>query len=205
MACRRYAVVTAALLVGLSATAFGASAWEAFPKGVFQQFGVVFDAEGLPNSAATWGYLQTIYGSIRYLHGGAALAWLGQGFVTLCAGIIVWFVWRSPTRYTLKAAILSTAALLASPYAFAYDMAAIAVPIAFLAKDQMRSGLLRGEQTILLGLFCAVLALLVIFRDPPDGVPFGSLPGIGPAVLVTLLIVILRRMFERAPEVSEAR
>jgi arabinofuranan 3-O-arabinosyltransferase len=187
------AAATAALFAGASFAAFGVSAWEAFPRGVFQQFGVVFEAEGLPDSAATWGYLQTVYGLIRYLHGGAALAWVGQGITALCAAIIVWFVWRSSTRYALKAAILSALALLASPYAFAYDMAAIAIPVAFLARDQMRCGMLRGEQTILLGLFCVILALLVIFRDPPDGIPFGSLPGLGPAVLIVLLSIILRR------------
>jgi hypothetical protein len=73
-------------------------------------------------------------------------------------------------------------------------MAAVAIPFAFLAKDQMRCGILRGEQTILLGLFSTVLALLVVFRDPPDGIPFGSLPGLGPAVLIVLLSIILRRI-----------
>lgn len=191
------AVATAALFTGVSMAAFGVSAWGAFPTGVFQQFGVVFEAEGLPDSAATWGYLQTVYGVIRYLHGGLALAWVGQGIIALCAAIIVWFVWHSPTRYALKAAVLSALALLASPYAFAYDMAAVAIPIAFLARDQMRCGMLRGEQTVLLGLFCATLALLVIFRDPPDGIPFGSLPGMGPAILIVLGIVILRRISRR--------
>ena len=37
---------------------------------------------------------------------------------------------------------------LATPYAFGYDMAAIAIPVAFLARDQIRCGLLRGEQTL---------------------------------------------------------
>ena len=198
------AVATAALLAAVSVAAFGASAWEAFPCGLLQQFGVVFEAEGLPDFAATWGYLQTVYGLIRYLHGGATLAWVGQGITALCAAIIVWFVWRSPTRYALKAAILSALALLASPYAFAYDMAAIAIPVAFLARDQLRCGLLRGEQIILLALFCAILALLVIFRDPPNGIPFGSLPGIGPAALITLSAVILRRTLRRAQELVTA-
>lgn len=188
------AVATITLLVGASVAAFGASAWEAFPRGLFQQFGVVLDADNLPDDVANWGYLQTIYGLIRYLHGGAILAWVGQAVVAVCAAFIVWQIWRSPTRYALKAALLSAAALLASPYAFAYDMAAIAVPVAFLARDQMCCGLLRGEQTILLGLFGVPLALLVIFRDPPDGIPFGSLPGIGPAVLIILLSVIWRRI-----------
>ena len=34
------------LLAGASVVAFGVSAWEAFPRGLFQQFGVVLDAEG---------------------------------------------------------------------------------------------------------------------------------------------------------------
>jgi hypothetical protein len=201
------AVATAALLAAASLAAFGASAWLAFPRGLFQQFGVVLEAEGLPDSVATWGYLQTVYGLIRYLHGGALLAWLGQGITALCAAIIVWCVWRSATRYALKAAILSALALLASPYAFAYDMAAIAIPVAFLARDQMRCGMLRGEQTMLLGLFCAIVALLVIFRDPPDGIPFGSLPAVGPAVLIILLSMIVRRILTlfRMTELSPSK
>ena len=196
------AIATTALFAGASIAAFGFSAWVAFPSGLFQQFGVVFEAEGLPDSAATWGYLQTVYGVIRHLHGGAALAWLGQGTAALCAGIIVWLVWRSSTRYALKAAILSATALLASPYAFAYDLAAIAIPIAFLARDQMRCGLLRGEQSILLGLFCSTFALLLIFRDPIDGTPFGRLPGVGPAILIMLLAVILRRTLRPARDMG---
>ena len=121
------------------------------------------------------------------------MAWAGQGSLTSCVAAIVWLVWRSPARYALKAAVLSTAALLATPYAFAYDLAALAIPVAFLARDQMRCGLLRGEQTILLGLFCAVLALLVALVDPRVGVTFGSLP-IGLAPLIGLFYITLRRV-----------
>jgi hypothetical protein len=188
------AVATSALLVGAAAAAFGISAWEAFPKGLFQQSRVVLEADGLPDAAAMWNSLQTVYGLIRYLHGGAALASLAQAMTALLLAALVWFVWRSPTRYSLKAAILSAAALLASPYAFAYDFAAIAIPVAFLASDQMRSGWLKGEQTILLVLFCATLALLAIFRDPPDSIPFGSLPGVGPALLMVLFALTVRRI-----------
>jgi hypothetical protein len=187
------AVTTFALLAGASIAAFGVSAWEAFPRGLFQQLGVVVDIEGGPQFAANWGYIQTVYGLIRYLHGSAAMAWAGQGSLTLCAAAIVWLVWRSPARYALKAALLSTAALLATPYAFAYDLAALAIPVAFLARDQMRCGLLRGEQTILLGLFCAVLALLIALVDPRVGVTFGSLP-VGLAPLVGLFYITLRRV-----------
>ena len=120
-------------------------------------------------------------------------------------GSIVWLVWRSELRYALKAAILSAAALAATPHAFAYDLAAIAIPIAFLASDQMRCGLLRGEQMILLSLFGTVLAILVIVADRPVGTTFGAVP-LGPVVVNTLLGLTLRRAFccsERSSASSE--
>jgi hypothetical protein len=95
--------------------------------------------------------------------------------------------------YSLKAATLSAAALLATPYAYAYDMAALAIPVAFLARDQLDHGLLRGEQTALLAMFGALLATFILtFGRNPDAVSFGSLP-LGPVVLITLLALILRR------------
>ena len=127
--------------------------------------------------------LQTAYGLIRTLGGNAALAWLAQGITTCAAAITVWLVWRSPVRYSLKAATLSAAALLATPYAHAYDLVAIAIPVAFLVRDQIGFGLLRGEQTILLALFGVSLA-----SNSADFLP------LGPIVLIALLGLILYRV-----------
>jgi arabinofuranan 3-O-arabinosyltransferase len=181
------AAVTAALLAAASIAAFGTGVWAAFPRQLVAQSNLNFfaDADG------DWGYLQSVYGLVRTLHGGAALAWLAHGTIALALAVIVWVVWRSPVRYALKAAVLSTAALIATPYAFAYDMAALAIPVAFLARDQTRRALLRGEQTILTVLFGGSLAVLVTFGDRPGGMTFGSTP-IGPLVTITLLGVILR-------------
>jgi arabinofuranan 3-O-arabinosyltransferase len=190
------AASTAVALAVASTAAFGVSAWDAFPQGVVEQFGVVLLAEG-QLYAADWGRLQSVYGLIRLLHGSGVLAWLGQAAMTLCAATTVWVVWRSRMRYALKAAVLSTAVLLASPYVFTYDLAIIAIPVAFLAGDQIRCGLLRGEQTLMLGMFAAVVLLLFIFRDPPDSITFGSLP-IGPVLLLALLGIALRRAFSHS-------
>jgi hypothetical protein len=182
------AAATAALLAGASVAAFGRGPWVAFPRGLVAQASLNLFAD----SDSNWGLLQTVYGLIRDLQGGAAVAWTMQGLAIVGVAIIVWSVWRSEVRYALKAATLSAAALIATPYAFAYDLAAVAVPIAFLASDQMRCGLLRGEQTILLALFGAVLTVLVIFADRPVGTTFGSIP-LGPVVMITVLGVVLRR------------
>ena len=187
------AAATAGIFAGISVAVFGIDAWTALPQELAAQTGEVLLAAGNDDPAAEWGYIQTVYGVVRSLNGGAALAWLVQGAVTSGAAIIVWLVWRSPVRYALKAATLAAAALIATPYAFAYDMAAIAVPAAFLAEDQMRHGFLRGEQTVLTGLFGASLAVLVAFGDRPGGITFGSTP-IGPLVMITLLGVIIRRV-----------
>jgi hypothetical protein len=193
------AAATAGIFAGISIAVFGIDVWEALPRQLAAQTGEVLWAGGTDDPAAEWGYVQTVYGMVRDLHGGAALAWLVQGSATAGVAIIVWLVWRSPVRYPLKAATLAAAALIATPYAFAYDMAAIAVPAAFLASDQMRHGFLRGEQAILIGLFATSLAVLVVFGDRPGGITFGSTP-IGPLVAIMLLGVIVHRA--RQPTVS---
>src|SRR5260370_9999849 len=81
---------------------------------------------------------------------------------------------------------------MATLYAHASDMAAFAIPVAFLASDQMRDGLLRGEQTIMVGLFGAILAVLFAFSAEPVGPTFGTVP-IGSIVTIAILGVILRR------------
>lgn len=182
------AAVTIAVLAGISIAAFGPGVWEAFPGELIAQTGVNFPAA--PD--ANWGYLQSVYGLTRALRGGAAFAWAAQGVIAVGVGVIVWLVWRSGVRYPLKAATLSAAALLATPYAFAYDMAAIVIPAAFLASDQLDRGVLRGEKTIWIALFGVPLAVLMTLGDKVGGPTFGGTPVSVFAVLL-LLGVILRR------------
>jgi hypothetical protein len=181
------AAVTAIFLVAASAAAFGVDGWVAFPRVLFAQ------GSGTMFASPDWGFLlQSVYGLILVLHGGAALAWLTQGVATAGVAIIVWLVWRSPVHYALKAATLSTAGLIATPYAFAYDLAAIAIPVAFLASDQIRCGLLGGEQTTMIVLFVASLAVIPTAGKAP----------VGAVILVALLCLILRRALRQREELG---
>jgi hypothetical protein len=181
------AALTAIFLAAASVAAFDVDAWVAFPRTLFAQ-----SSEAMFPSPE-WGFLfQTVYGLIRVLHGGAALALVAQGAAAVGVGVIVWLVWRSPVRYALKAATLSTAALIATPYALAYDLAAMAVPVAFLASDQIRCGLLRGEQTTMIALFVASLAVIPTTGKAP----------VGAVILVTLLCLILRRALRQREELG---
>src|SRR5262249_37176332 len=80
-------------------------------------------------------------------------------------------------------AVVSAAALIATPHAYAYDFTVTAIAVAFLAEDQIRFGPLRGEQAIAIAMFVAALAILI---------SFGSLP-LGSIIIITLLWLILRR------------
>jgi len=198
VACRQWraiasAGVAAALLAAVSIALFGSDAWAAFPNGFVEQSRL--NLGGGPDS--NWGYLQTVYGLIRSLHGSANTAWLVQGLTTLATAAIVWILWQSPVRYPLKAATLSAAALIATPYAFAYDMAAIVVPAAFLATDQLRRGLLWGDKAIWIMLFGAPLAVLVTLGDDRGGHTFGETP-VSLLSVIVLFGVILRRVRQPA-------
>jgi arabinofuranan 3-O-arabinosyltransferase len=179
------AALTAIFLAAASVAAFGVEAWAAFPRTLFAQGGETMF--GSPE----WGFLfQSVYGLILALHGGAALAWLAQGLAAAGLGVIVWLVWRSPARYALKAATLSAGALIATPHTLAYDLAAIAIPVAFLASDQIRCGLLRGEQTTLIALFVAGLTVIPTTGKAP----------VGAVIVVALLCLILRRALRHQEE-----
>ena len=174
------AAVTAVILTGASIAAFGTEPWVAFPQELAAHAnGTVFG-----NDTNEWGYFQTVYGLIRHLNGGPALGWVAQGLTTSGIAVIVWTVWHSSVRYPLKAATLSAAALIATPYAYGYDLAAIVIPFAFLAKDQIDRGLLKGEQTTMLGLFAASFSVL----------PTAGRSPIGALIMLTLFYLILRRV-----------
>ncbi len=88
------------------------------------------------HGAVGWGKLQSLYGFLRWLGVPNAAAWTAQAILAaaLAAGTAV--LWRSKTPFAVKAASLSAAAVLVTPYVFLYDLPVLAVPIAFLARER---------------------------------------------------------------------
>lgn len=185
------AVATTALLAGISIAAFAIDPWVGFPRQLLAQTDTVLIVG--PTQGADpglWGILQTAYGLSRYLGASPTIAWLAQGVASAVTGAVVWAVWRLPIRYTLKAATLSACALVATPYVQAYDLAAVAIPVVFLAKDQLSRGLLKGEQATALMLFAASLWMIpTVGRNP-----------IGALISLTLFGLILRRAVRQCDE-----
>ncbi len=175
------ATATTAILAGAATAAFGVAVWQQFFDAMIEAGQYTFAI-----GAVAWGKTQTIYGLIRAADGSAGLAWAAQIAVSLAVTIVVCRFCRRPAPYALKAAILAAGALIITPYEFTYDLAAIAVPIAFLARDRIARGPAAGE---LAGVGAVVAGLFLVSPATPV---LGSLP-LGPVMLLALIWMALRR------------
>jgi hypothetical protein len=156
------AALTAIAIALLSWFIFGAEGWRAFIDSVLVTGTVVF-AEG----RAGLSKLQSLFGLVRWLGGGMTIAWMLHGALLVACAVATSLLWRTPTAFEIKAAALATAALLATPYLYIYDLAVLAVPIAFLVRMGLRDGFLAYEFA---GLAATCLLILVFpFCDAPTG------------------------------------
>jgi arabinofuranan 3-O-arabinosyltransferase len=181
-------VTTLALAIAATAL-FGIEAWAGVPRELFTQAGL--SRVVAPDS--NWKFLLTLFGFIPNLQVATSLAYFAQGATAAGLVVVVWRVWRSPVSYALKAATLSAAALLAAPHVMTYDTAAIVIPAAFLASDQLHRGLLPGDKMFWILLFAAPLAVLITLGDNAHGSTFSTTP-VSLLSTVALFAVILRRV-----------
>jgi hypothetical protein len=139
-------------MIALSLIAFGTEAWQAFFHWMPITSRVV-----LGDGNADFSRLQSLFGLVRAHGGDQGLAWGAQGTLLLALVAATAWLWRSRAAYELKAAALSCAALLATPYLYMYDLVALTVPAAFLIRFALQRGFLAGEVA---GLSAAVALLL---------------------------------------------
>jgi hypothetical protein len=88
------------------------------------------------HGAVGWGKLQSLYGLLRWLDVPDAAAWTAQAILAAALAVGTAVLWRSKTTFAVKAAGLSAATVLVTPYVFLYDLPVLAVPIAFLARER---------------------------------------------------------------------
>jgi hypothetical protein len=137
----------------------------------------------LSQGAADWSKLQTAFGLTRMLGGSEALAWSMQAAIALAAAGAVALLWRSDVAYEIKAAALGTAAMLATPYLYVYDLVALAVPLAFLFRLGTTRGFLPYDIAAM-GLACLLILTFPFVKAP-----------VGFAALLIVAALIARRIF----------
>jgi len=100
--------------------------------------------------------MPTVYAAVA-LYTGPIAALAAQAVCTLVMAGLVWRTWARPDVDELgRWAVLALAGVLATPYLFHYDLAALIVPVCWLAREGLRTGFRAWEK----------LALAIFYWSP---------------------------------------
>ena len=174
------AAITAACLLAVSFAALGEGVWHAFAQSTTFTRTIV-----LEQGDTGWEKIQSIFSAARMWGGSVHLAYAIQIALAVALAASLAWLWRSDAAFELKAAALSVASLLATPYVLDYDLVAAGVAIAYFA----RLGLARGFRDYEISLLVAAWLVPLVTRGVAQltAVPLALL------TLLTLYGLILRR------------
>jgi len=128
----------------------------------------------------------TVFAVLRVAGVSISTAYLAHAIVAALAIACCAWLWRTNTRFEMSAAALPVATLMLQPYLVYYDLAWLALTIAFLTVDYARHGCDGWEKA-------ALLAGWLIPMQAFLAVPIQTMSQWAPAVLILLLAVIMRR------------
>ncbi len=171
-------------LSGLSFLVFGKATWAAFWQGA------PILTEQLAMGFCKWNLMPSVFAFVLSLGCNPTLAFVMQGAVSLGVLLGVAWVWRRSSTFHSRAAILILGALLFTPYLHVYDLAVLALPLAWLWENGLERGRLPGERLLLLAAFFMPPLIPIIYRM--DIIPEVKLQ-IGPLVLLPLFLMCLIR------------
>jgi hypothetical protein len=145
-------------------------------------------AAKLTNNPWYWSRMPTIYAGIRAAGGGTLIASTLQGIGMLGVIAGVYWVWSGNATAASRAAILILGILLFTGYAFTYDYALLAIPLAWLWQEGQTTGWLSQEKPLLL--WGWVMPAISVSMFNIAHWPFGvlMLP-----TTIALFILVLRR------------
>ena len=186
------AIVSAALLVGLTLAIWGWPVWQAFLDSLPLTRHVVIE-----QGATGWHKILSPFAAIRLWGGGIALAYGMQLAATLAAiAAVVWVSWTRK-RPELRNALVCAAVLIATPYVLDYDYVVLLPALAFLWLDGERHGFLPWDKTLMALVWAAPLAARQITQ-------FTYVP-IGLTTAVIIAVIALHRAMLRASPSRHSR
>jgi len=173
-------IISAGSLALLSALIFGLGTW----KACYQS--IPFTAELLNSGSVPWFKMPTIYAAIRLAGGGLLIAQVLQGIAMLSSIIMVSWTWLRISSPASRAVVLTLAILLCTPYAFDYDLAMLALPLAWLGWEaHVKGWIMRGEKVLLLiGWLMPIIAPIIA---KATNLQFG------PIILIALIVLAFKR------------
>lgn len=148
-------VVSAVLLAALATALFGVDAWRAFLDNAAFAVRVLELPGELP-----WVRMPTVQVAAMLLGAPLPVARGLQAVVGAIAAGVLCAIWARRSPIAARATALVAASLLATPFAFDYDLALYAIPVAFIGWE-IRSGR-GGGRALITAAWLAPLALPVI-------------------------------------------
>jgi hypothetical protein len=128
-----------------------------------------------------WSKMPTIFAAARSTGFNYHQAILVQGIAAMgVAGAVAW-TWYRDQPLPLRASVLVVGALLATPYAFEYDLALLGIAFAWLGWQEYQLGRTNGLAFLMFGW----MALYLVHR--------AAVAQVGPFILLAMLIFILYR------------
>jgi hypothetical protein len=183
--------VTALLLVALTSLLFGTVIWPSWAAAL-PGFSRQFAAE----SGAIVHLMPTVLAALLQQGVAPATAQLAQWAATVAAAAIVWTLFRAGPRQLAGAGLL-VATLLATPYAFVYDMPILTTAVIWVVAERHRAGdaLGTGEVVVLIMAMLAPITLAAVGPRFPLAV----------VSLILLLGVIVQRSRRSRSPAAPAR
>ncbi len=174
------AALTAALLLGLSVAVLGIDTLPAFQAAVSRFPAWVIQEGGL------FVKISSFFAFARLLGAPVAIAYAVHGTIAAMVVLIVAWVWLRSRDNDLRCCTLLAGSLLATPYVLNYDLAWLALPIAWFSRYALRVGWLPGEREILAALWVLPLAMAPLAEY--------TRVQMAPPLLLLFLLLVLRRV-----------
>ncbi|HEY1941358.1 MAG TPA: glycosyltransferase family 87 protein [Roseiarcus sp.] len=146
IAARRWSTLAA---TALSAAGIVAASWFWFGETVWRAFFAIMPLAraSLERHLVGDEKMQSVFSAVRLLHGDLTLAYAAQAAAALAVALALFALNRR--RSAAEGPAMIAAALIASPFLLDYDFTLLAIPLAWLAREGMRSGFARGEKVVL--------------------------------------------------------
>ena len=176
------ASVTAVLLVILTTAVFGRAVWPSWAAAI-----PVYSRQFATESSEIRHLMPTIFAALSQLSVPPAIAQWAQWAVALVAAAAVWVLFR-PSAGLLAGAGLLVAALLATPYAFVYDMPILATAVIWLVAERQRGGDAFGAGEVVVMMLAMIAPISLVAGS--SRLPLAALS------LLLLLAAIVRRAYQ---------
>ena len=179
------AAATAAGICLISLVLLGSGPWKGFLVNAPAARG---DLEHL---AGKWHMMASLYADVRIAGGDVLFGYAAQALLALVAlGLLAHLCWRRPGAGA-EAAGLAATTLLVTPFLYDYDLAVMAVPLAWLAANATRLQPHAAEVVLLVALFLLPLGNAAIRA--------GLLAPLAPPFLLAALLLVLSRALRERP------